>query len=45
MEKQRFKWPANISENEFVLSEQELHWLLSGYDVLGHQELRYQSML
>ena len=32
-------------EREFVLTEQQLHWLLSGYDVLGHEELHYQSLL
>ena len=45
LEKQRFKWPSKVSEREFVLTEQQLHWLLSGYDVLGHEELHYQSML
>ncbi|MDG1752824.1 MAG: IS66 family insertion sequence element accessory protein TnpB [Thalassotalea sp.] len=45
LEKQRFKWPTKIAMQEFNLTAQQLDWLLSGYDVLGHEELRYQSML
>ena len=45
LEKQKFKWPCKINGNEFSLSTEQLDWLLSGYDVLGHQELHYQSML
>lgn len=45
LEKQRFKWHSNVDEQTFVLTEQQLHWLLSGYDVLGHEELHYQSMI
>lgn len=45
LEKQRFKWPSKVSKQAFVLTEQQLHWLLSGYDVLGHDELHYQSMI
>lgn len=45
LEKQKFKWPRKLDEIEFELSEQQLSWLLSGYDVLGHQELTYQSDL
>jgi len=45
LEKQKFKWPSKIKEHEFSLTAEQLHWLLSGYDVLGHQELYYQSMI
>ena len=45
LEKQKFKWPSKINETEFVLTVKQLEWLLSGHDVLGHQELHYQSML
>ena len=45
LEKQKFKWPCKLDEMEFELTEQQLIWLLSGYDVLGHQELSYQSDL
>jgi transposase len=45
LEKHRFKWPTSISSQEYRLSQQQLDWLLSGYDVLGHDELHYQSMI
>ena len=45
LEKQKLKWPSKVNSNEFALSAEQLNWLLSGYDVLGHQELHYQSML
>ena len=45
LEKQKFKWPNKIKEHEFALTVEQLDWLLSGYDVLGHQELHYQSMI
>ena len=44
LEKQKFKWPSKINEHEFALTAEQLDWLLCGYDVLGHQELHYQSM-
>jgi len=45
LEKQKFKWPSKLDDAEFELTAQQLTWLLSGYDVLGHQELSYQSDL
>lgn len=45
LEKQTFKWPTKASLQEFELSPEQLDWLLSGYDVLGHEELRYKSMI
>ena len=45
LEKQKFKWPSKINDTEFSLTAEQLSWLLSGYDVLGHQELHYQSMI
>lgn len=45
LEKQKFKWPSRVNKNEFTLNAEQLGWLLSGYDVLGHQELHYQSMI
>ena len=44
LEKQKFKWPNNIDCNEFELTDEQFKWLLSGFDVLGHQALHYQSM-
>ena len=40
LEKDKFKWPKNIDMEQLVLSEQQLHWLLSGFDVLGHQAVK-----
>ena len=45
LEKQKFKWPTTLSSQEFELTSQQLSWLLSGYDVLGHEPLHYQSMI
>lgn len=45
LEKHKFKWPRDIDDQEFELTEQQLAWLLSGYDVLGHQALHYQSAI
>ena len=42
LEKQKFKWPTRI-EQTMNLSEQQLEWLLSGYDIVGHQALHYQA--
>ncbi|HCM46873.1 MAG TPA: IS66 family insertion sequence hypothetical protein [Colwellia sp.] len=36
LEKQKFKWPSKVNGNEFAVSTEQLDWLLSGYDVLGH---------
>jgi transposase len=44
LEKQRFKWPSNTEDASLSLSEQQLHWLLGGYDVIGHQTLQYQAV-
>ena len=44
LEKQKFKWPSKIDDSEFALTPEQLEWLLSGYDVLGHQTLHYQSI-
>ena len=45
LEKQKFKWPTKLSSQEFELTHQQLSWLLSGYDVLGHESLHYQSSI
>lgn len=44
LEKQRFKWPNDDQLSRLVLSEQQLHWLLAGYDIIGHKPLQYQSV-
>lgn len=44
LEKQRFKWPKDNELNRLKLSEQQLHWLLDGYDIIGHRPLQYQTV-
>ena len=43
LEKDKFKWPKKTQETTLSLSEQQLHWLLSGYDVIGHQPVSIHS--
>lgn len=43
LDKDKFKWPKNINTDTMNLSEQQLHWLLSGYDVIGHQQISTQN--
>ena len=45
LEKQKFKWPCKISSQELILSSDQLQWLLSGYDLLDHESLHYQSQI
>jgi transposase len=45
LEKQKFKWPSTVSNQAFELTEQQLTWLLSGYDVVGHTPLHYESQI
>jgi transposase len=45
LEKQKFKWPSKVSSQAFELTEQQLTWLLSGYDVVGHEPLHYESLI
>ena len=42
LEKARFKWPTQIQTATLTLSDQQLQWLLSGYDVIGHQPIFFQ---
>ena len=41
LEKEKFKWPRRYSASTMALSEVQWDWLLSGYDVVGHQALKY----
>ncbi len=43
LEKHKFKWPSENELKHMHLSEQQLAWLLSGFDVIGHQPLRYEA--
>ena len=40
LEQAKFKWPTQSDEDVLSLSEQQFHWLLSGFDVLGHQPVK-----
>jgi len=42
LEKQRFKWPKH-DQQTMNISEQQLKWLLSGYDIVGHQAINYYA--
>lgn len=44
LEKQRFKWPKDNELSRLALSEQQLNWLLDGYDIIGHKPLQYQTV-
>jgi transposase len=44
LEKDKFKWPSRINEACLELNDQQLAWLLEGYDVIGHQEVSYQNI-
>ncbi len=41
LEKHRFKWPVMVNNRTVELTEQQLHWLFDGYDVIGHEPLKY----
>ena len=43
LEKHRFKWPNDVDLQHMHLSEQQLQWLLSGFDVIGHPPLHYTA--
>ena len=43
-QKHRCKWPKQNDFHHIHLSEQQLDWLVSGMDIIGHQSLSYQSL-
>jgi len=43
LEKHRFKWPKTHELDRLRLSEQQLQWLLGGYDIVGHNTLHYTA--
>ena len=45
LEKDKFKWPSRTDEACLKLSEQQLSWLLDGYNVIGHQSVSYQNIM
>ena len=44
LEKDKFKWPTKLTTQSLNLSEQQLHWLFDGFDVLGHQAVIFESV-
>ncbi len=44
LEKDKFKWPKKFNEQSLNLTEQQLHWLFDGFDVLGHQAVCYETV-
>ncbi len=41
LEKEKFKWPRRYPASMMTLSEAQWQWLLSGYDIIGHEPLEY----
>ncbi|MGJ8691795.1 MAG: IS66 family insertion sequence element accessory protein TnpB [Thalassotalea sp.] len=44
LEKDIFKWPKKLNQQSLNLTEQQLHWLFDGFDVLGHQAITYETV-
>ena len=44
LEKDKFKWPKKLNTTSLNLTEQQLHWLFDGFDILGHQAVCYESV-
>jgi transposase len=44
LEKDKFKWPGKLSTPTYSLSAQQFEWLLSGYDIIGHQPMSFKSV-
>lgn len=43
LEKSRFKWPRTHKMSELSLNDQQLDWLLRGYDIIGHETCHYSA--
>ena len=43
LEKDKFKWPRPYSGSVMSLNSEQWQWLLSGYDVIGHQPVSFTS--
>ena len=42
LERDKFKWPRRHHEAVLSLSDQQWQWLLSGYDIIGHEPVIYR---
>jgi len=45
LERDKFKWPKDLVEDCIELSTQQLTWLLTGYNIIGHQHLKYTEII
>ncbi len=48
LEQAKFQWPRRMHEDVIALTEDQLHWLLDGYDITkmqSHAALHYQTLL
>ena len=43
LEQDKFKWPRQHPGATMILSSEQWQWLLSGYDVIGHQPVSFTS--
>jgi len=47
LETEKFKWPRKLADDVVRLTEEQLHWLLTGYDITAmkpHQTLNYKLL-
>lgn len=47
LEKERFKWPDDLSTQTYSMNGEQLNWLLDGFDLWRnkpHQKLHYKSV-
>lgn len=43
LERHRFKWPKIDDQLEWAVSQEQFHWLLSGYDIVGHAPVYFKT--
>lgn len=44
LEKDKFRWPSELTDAHVEFSEAQLKWLLNGFAVVGHKEIRHQTI-
>ena len=47
LEKDKFSWPRHLQDDRIVITAEELHWLLDGFDIWKrppHQRLYFASV-
>ncbi len=44
LEKHKFKWPNSSNDQAMELTQQQLAYLLDGFDIVGHQALHYDNV-